>query len=228
MVNTPENTPTTPSNPEAKKATEALNDARAYLISYKESEPGSEQARQALQKARGHFTDFFNVTEPLTYRRILARTGGDIEASNDILQEVYEHAFRALPSYRGEGEAETWLYRITINRIIDYAKYESHRKHGPLDEEENFRRLSIDPTTDPQWVVEHNVLREELRDVLSELSPSQRHIVVIRHVLDQTIQGTADLMGNMPLGTAKAYAFRGLKKAGEIIEKRRRSGDSTL
>jgi RNA polymerase sigma-70 factor (ECF subfamily) len=67
-------------------------------------------------------------------RRVLARVAGAQEAE-DLTQTVFAKAAKALPSFRGDAEASTWLYRITANVASDWLRSRSAHEAkvtGPL------------------------------------------------------------------------------------------------
>jgi DNA-directed RNA polymerase specialized sigma24 family protein len=67
---------------------------------------------------------------------------------DDVLQDAYARAFRALPGYRGGGAASTWLYRIVYNACVDDLRQSSSRREVSLHEwsRTNRRRFSPPPS----------------------------------------------------------------------------------
>ena len=68
----------------------------------------------------------------LSHRRLAFRLLRDSGRMDDVLQEAYARAFRALPRFRGDSSLETWLYRIVYNACIDDLR--RRREHAPLEE----------------------------------------------------------------------------------------------
>ncbi len=57
--------------------------------------------------------------------------------AEDLLQEIFLQAYRKLPEFRGDSAVGTWLYRLAMNRCLDYLKSRQTRTNaatGPLDE----------------------------------------------------------------------------------------------
>jgi RNA polymerase sigma-70 factor (ECF subfamily) len=70
----------------------------------------------------------------LQHRRLAFRLLGDRERMDDVLQEAYARAFRALPRFRGSAAIGTWLYRIVYNACLDELRRSGARKEVSLDE----------------------------------------------------------------------------------------------
>jgi RNA polymerase sigma-70 factor, ECF subfamily len=99
-----------------------------------EQAPGSDQLDR--QRARRLDADAFIelvMRSDQSHRRLAFRLLGDRDRMDDVLQEAYTRAFRALSSFRGESSLETWLYRIVYNACIDDLRRRTH-KERPLEE----------------------------------------------------------------------------------------------
>jgi RNA polymerase sigma-70 factor (ECF subfamily) len=70
----------------------------------------------------------------LQHRRLTFRLLGDRDRMDDVLQEAYARAFRALPRFRGSAAIGTWLYRIVYNTCLDELRRSGARKEVSLDE----------------------------------------------------------------------------------------------
>ncbi|MFL6035812.1 MAG: sigma-70 family RNA polymerase sigma factor, partial [Gaiellaceae bacterium] len=70
----------------------------------------------------------------VSHRRLAFRLLGDRDLMDDVLQEAYTRAFRALPSFRGDASLETWLYRIVYNACIDDLRRRKAHENLSLEE----------------------------------------------------------------------------------------------
>src|SRR3954452_18800338 len=103
----------------------------------------------------------------LSHRRLAYRLLGDSGRMDDVLQEAYVRAFRALPRFRGDSSLETWLYRIVYNACIDDLR--RRREHETVEEWDD-RRVAT-----PSGPEE----RLDLAAALASLPPELRAVVLL-------------------------------------------------
>jgi RNA polymerase sigma-70 factor (ECF subfamily) len=103
----------------------------------------------------------------VSHRRLAFRLLGDNGRMDDVLQEAYARAFRALPRFRGDSSLETWLYRIVYNACIDDLR--RRREHETLEEWDD--RLVAAPTAPEE--------RLDLAAALASLPPELRVVVLL-------------------------------------------------
>lgn len=140
----------------------------------------------------------------------LAQLVGDIELARELAQEAFIRAWRALPRYDSRYRFSTWLFRIAHNLGVDHLRRRKlqlvslHRKdqHG----EEMVFELQ-DPSKDPFGHLENSVLAQELKNVIDDLRPEYRELILLRHFAGLSYQEIADFK-EMPLGTVKNKLFR--------------------
>jgi RNA polymerase sigma-70 factor (ECF subfamily) len=119
-------------------------------------------------------------------RRLAFRLLGDREAMDDVLQEAYTKAFRALPRFRGEAAAGTWLYRIVYNACVDQLRRQRRIAELPLEPP------SSPSTADPEESAER---REALAAALAALAPDQRAAVLLVDVEGFDYPAAAKVLG---------------------------------
>lgn len=146
---------------------------------------------------------------------LLWRMLGHREDVEDLTQEVYLRAWRALPAYRGEARPETWLYRIAINVGRDeIAKRQVARKRDGGEVDPGRHHAPDDPT--------HKVLRAEeaavLETALAELSEDRREIVVLAEIEGMGMDEIAAVL-DLPVGTVKSKLFRSRELMRESVKK---------
>lgn len=103
----------------------------------------------------------------VSHRRLAFRLLGDSGHMDDVLQEAYVRAFRALPSFRGDSSLETWLYRIVYNACVDDLR--RRREHETLEEWNE--RLAAEPAG-----LEESL---DLAAALASLPPELRAVVLL-------------------------------------------------
>ena len=124
----------------------------------------------------------------LSHRRLAFRLLGDSGRMDDVLQEAYVRAFRALPRFRGDSSLETWLYRIVYNACIDDLR--RRREHETLEEWDD--RLVAAPTEPEE--------RLDLAAALASLPPELRAVVLLVDAEGLSYAEAADVLG-APAGT---------------------------
>ena len=149
------------------------------------------------------------------YRAALLVTG-DAAAAEDITQEAFLAALRALPRFDLRRPLRPWLHRIVVNRAIDWSRARAHRGEVSAD------------------VVGEDVaqpgegggggrgpgLGEDVMDALHRLGPEQRAVIVLRYVLDFTPGEIAAAL-DLPRGTVNSRLRRGLDALGDWVEEER-------
>jgi RNA polymerase sigma-70 factor (ECF subfamily) len=120
----------------------------------------------------------------------------DAGAAEDIAQEAFLAAVRALDRFDRRRPFGPWLHRIVVNRAIDWTRARRLRAEVELGEA---------PAADPP---ERGDV-EDLAAAISELPPEQRAVIVLRHLLDYTPGEIAEVL-ELPRGTVNSRLRRGL------------------
>src|SRR5579859_873636 len=115
---------------------------------------------------------------PRVYR-LLVRMLGSATDAEDVAQETFMKAWRALPRFRGEAQFSTWLFRIAVNEANRRLAREARRYTVPIDD----AALQIpDLSKGPAARAESDELEAFLELCVSELPPDYRAAVVLRDV----------------------------------------------
>ncbi len=142
-----------------------------------------------------------------SYRAALLVTG-DAAAAEDIAQEAFLAALRALDRFDLRRSLRPWLHRIVVNRSIDFARARALRAELGAD-------AARDVAVSEEMPLE---LAGEVTAALRELGAEQRAVVVMRYLLDYTPGEIARLL-DLPRGTVNSRLRRGLDALGEAIER---------
>lgn len=162
------------------------------------------------------FESLMTAYENRIYSLALRSTGSEQDAA-DITQEVFLRAWKNLDSFRGDSSLSTWLYRVTSNLCVDFArKKAAEGMPSSIDDEESPAADLADPSriTQPEAAAENSELREELQFALAQLSEEHRRVVLLRDVAGMTYTDIARTLG-LEEGTVKsrlARARAGLRK----------------
>ncbi len=155
----------------------------------------------------------FGVLVRRYQRRLTAFLGqlvGDLELARELSQEAFVRAWGALDRFDPRYRFSTWLFRIAHNLGIDQLRrrrlqtvslYRTDSEGGEVEV------VVPDLDKDPLGHLENRALAAELRQVIEELRPEYRELVLLRHFAGLSYQEIADIK-EMPLGTVKNKLFR--------------------
>src|SRR4051795_10383757 len=126
----------------------------------------------------------------------------DAAAAEDIAQEAFLAAVRALDRFDRRRPFGPWLHRIAVNRAIDWARAAKLRAEAEARDVPAPERAETD---------------ERMLPALASLDPEQRAVIVLRYLLEYTPGEIAELL-DLPRGTVNSRLRRGLDKLKERLE----------
>ena len=160
--------------------------------------------QRALRRAKAGslagFDALFREHWPRAYRAAYLVVH-DAAAAEDIAQEAFIAAIRALDRFDRRRPFGPWLHRIVVNRAIDFARARALRREVSGEGVETAGSETPATTSGPY--------SGELLSVLRTLSPEHRAVVVLRHLLEYTPAEIARLL-DLPRGTVNSRLRRGL------------------
>ena len=130
--------------------------------------------------------------------------GGDAGAAEDVVQDAFLNAHKALPRFRGDASFETWFYRILVRRAANHRRWQGLRTFWNTAYDADV----ADPRPDPIGDIG---LRARIKVALEGLTHKQREAFVLVHLEGWTVREAAELMGS-PAGTVKSHLHRALLK----------------
>ena len=143
--------------------------------------------------------------------RLAARLCGP-DSAEDVTQEAFLAAWRALPEFRGDCRFSTWLYRLVSNAAIDCLRREKkHRDTGDVDDLE-----LPDGGPSPQEQAERSDTRDAVRRALDRLSPEHRQVLLLRFMQELDYGEIARAL-NVSEGTVKSRINRAKSKLREVL-----------
>ena len=155
------------------------------------------------------------------YSLALRSTGSEQDAA-DITQEVFLRAWKNLDSFRGDSSLSTWLYRVTSNLCVDFArKKAAEGMPSSIDDEESPAADLADASrmAQPEAAAENSELREELQFALAQLSEEHWRVVLLRDVAGMTYTDIARTLG-LEEGTVKSRLARARASLRKILLER--------
>ncbi len=140
--------------------------------------------------------------------------------ANDVAQEAFIRAYRAIGNFRGESSFYTWLYRIVCNTAKSFL--EQNQKHRycvdvdspDFDNQQDVKGMLVSHDT-PDALIESEELQRVIKKAMSELPDELKRAILLREVEGLSYEEIANEM-KAPLGTVRSRIFR----ARQFIEER--------
>ena len=133
------------------------------------------------------------------------------EDANDLAQDAFIKAYSALKSFKGGSTFYTWLYRIAVNKTINFLKSRKNKYHLSLNDidfnaehDPDLMALISDKT--PTRAAGLNELQKKLNEALLRLSEPHRMVVVLHDVQGQSHEEIAEILG-CNVGTVRSRLF---------------------
>lgn len=166
--------------------------------------------RRAQQGDSEAFRLLVEAYQTQVYRLALRMCGE--AAADDVTQEAFLAAWRALPEFRGTCRFSTWLYRLTTNAAIDCLRREKrHRDADDLDGVE-----LPDGGDTPQEAAERTETQTAVRSALSALSDEHRQVLLLRYMQEMDYGEIAVALG-ISEGTVKSRINRAKARLKELL-----------
>lgn len=140
---------------------------------------------------------------------------GNKDEALDITQEVFLKAFKSFNDFRFNSSFETWLIRITINKVKDYIRKEKLKRFLFLKPENTKDRtitMVKDNNPSPYENLEHEELRKKLQSFQSSLKGREREVFSLRFGCEYSIKDISALIG-IGQSSVKTHLYRALDKA---------------
>ncbi len=186
-----------------------------------ESSPEADVDRALVERVQKGDKRAFDLLVIKYQHRVLAvvnRFVRDAAEAQDVAQDAFIKAYRALPNFRGDSAFYTWIYRIAINTAKNYLVARNRRPPSSDVELEDAEFFSGSDAMREMNTPEHNFLRDELQreieQAFSNLPADLRTAITLRELDGLSYEEIAIVM-NCPVGTVRSRIFR----AREAIDK---------
>ena len=148
-------------------------------------------------------------------QRLIGRMVRDVDLVEDIAQETFIQAYRALHQFRGDAQFYTWLYRIAVNTA---KKFLMKLKNDPTVSESSFKSdddgdetsfYKNEPSSDetPESVLAAKEIAWAVNAALEDLPEELRQALTLREIEGLSYEEISDVM-NCPPGTVRSRIFR--------------------
>jgi RNA polymerase sigma-70 factor (ECF subfamily) len=153
--------------------------------------------------------------------RLISRFVRDSADAEDVTQDAFIKAYRALPGFRGESAFYTWLYRIGINTAKNHLMMNKRRPNSTsefdAEESETFEEASLLREVSTP---ENELMSKQVVDVvqasLQQLPEDLRSALTLREIEGLSYEEIAEVM-NCPIGTVRSRIFRAREAVAENL-----------
>jgi RNA polymerase sigma factor RpoE len=133
------------------------------------------------------------------------------EDANDLTQETFIKAFRALKSFKGDSSFYTWIYRIAVNKTINFLKQRKNRVQMSLNDvdfnaENDPDLVALVSDKNPRRDLNLSELQEKLNDAMQKLSEHHRMVVTLHDVQGLSHEEIGKIM-DCNIGTVRSRLF---------------------
>jgi RNA polymerase sigma-70 factor, ECF subfamily len=178
--------------------------------------------QELVQRVQAGDKSAFNLLVLKYQHRVLklvSRFVSDAAEAEDVAQDAFLKAYRALASFRGESAFYTWLYRIAINTAKN-ALVANRRRPVDFnldlqDPEQYERQARLKDEDTPEGVLLTDEIREVVERAMEQLPEDLRTAIVLRELEGMSYEEIAEAM-DCPVGTVRSRIFR----AREAIDKK--------
>jgi len=147
--------------------------------------------------------------------RLIGRMVRDVDIVEDIAQETFIRAYRALPQFRGDSAFYTWLYRIAVNTakkaLMDMKRNplvsESAMRNDEEGDEPSRTESELSDGETPEGILASKEIAAAVNSAVEALSDELRQAITLREIEGLSYEEIAEAM-NCPIGTVRSRIFR--------------------
>jgi RNA polymerase sigma-70 factor (ECF subfamily) len=173
------------------------------------------RADKALAKlaASGDREAFNNIVDLNKQRMFtVARSvAGDPSSAEDIVQEAFIKAYRALPNFRGDSRLSTWLHRITYLTAIDHRRQLGRHLQLAGVQESETEIADPSPMIRSDSEIQRRQLQSSIEQAMDKLSDFEQTVFTLRHMQNFKLREIAKILDRSE-GTIKNILFRAIQK----------------
>jgi len=176
-------------------------------------------------KKDSHFEEIY-YSEAHKVLNLCFRMLGDEQTARDLAQDIWIQVYQHLDSFEGRSAISTWIYRITINRIINYLKQKKRRFWQNLLEMDIFNLAKTEEETsyinnqvekDPLEGLQKSELEKIVWNCILKLPAKQRIPLILFRYQGLSYKEIADILG-VSLSSVESRLHRAKKKLQKLLE----------
>lgn len=137
------------------------------------------------------------------------------ELAEEVSQDTFVKAYRALAGFSGQSAFSTWLYKIAYNQCLDYLKKQQRSPEMQSPDPEIVKHRSLVPEVEAK--LESDDLKAMVRHGMDALSPDDSLIITLYYLEEQGLDEISHIMG-ISTNTAKVRLHRSRQRLAEIMK----------
>ncbi len=184
------------------------------------SDSRKEDIRLINQALRGNQSAYQSLMKKYktTISHLLSRIIQDPDEIQDVVQEVFINTFKSLKSYKKEYSFFSWIYKIALNKGIDYLrkkKFQTISIDKPIDtNDSNYHYEIPDSSYEPDKYIIAAQRSALIEEAINMLPLKYKKVIIMRHQEEKEYSEIAEEL-KLPIGTVKVHIFR----ARELLNK---------
>lgn len=192
-------------------------DVRFFDKSLEDSARSDLELVRLVQQGNKHSFDLLVIKYQGRVLALTQRFVKDASEAQDVAQEAFIRAYRAIKNFRGDSAFYTWLYRIAVNTAKNYLLARKRRPQADvnLDDEEQYSDdiEALQDTETPETQLARDQLKQAIDDVIASMSEELRKAICLREFEGRSYEEIAEIL-DCPIGTVRSRIFR----ARELID----------
>ena len=143
------------------------------------------------------------------------------EDAEEITQDVFLTVLKKMSSFRNESKIETWIFRVTINKSLDYLKAKRRIKRNFMNDWASIDQVSQSEFSDfnhPGVVLESKEKIQEIYRCINKLSEDHKTVIILLKIENRTYSEVAKIM-KISVGAVESLFIRAKKKLDVLLKK---------
>lgn len=171
---------------------------------------------QLLEGLKSGSRDAFSILVEKYHVKVIRTCTGFVHSqadAEDLAQEVFIEVFRSVNKFRGDSELSTWIYRIAVNKSLNFLRSSARRRIFSFITGDNGQEMQVasdivaGDESNPDENMNRNEQAEALRKALASLPENQRTAFVLNKYEDMSYKEIADVM-SISMGSVESLIFR--------------------
>ncbi|OCX53464.1 RNA polymerase subunit sigma-70 [Mucilaginibacter sp. PPCGB 2223] len=175
---------------------------------------------QLKNKQQSAFRQVVELYQNMVFNTALSMLQNREEAE-DIAQEVFIQVYESVQKFKGESKLSTWVYRITITKVLDWQRHKQRKKRFALISSlfgtDNEVERDVPDFVHPGVLMENKERSVILFKALDKLPENQKVAFVLNKIEGQNYQEVADIMG-VTVGAVESYMHRAKQNLRKLLE----------
>ena len=203
--------------PPARSLTDLLSSGSRSRVKPKRDameQPRSDEDKQLVSRTQSGdaaaFDELVVKYTPRLYGLVYNMTSNH-EDTNDLLQDVFSKAYKAIRGFRGKSSFYTWIHSIAVNMTLNFLKKRGRRFHLSLDDvdasiQNDKEFLELTATSSPVREADLAELQRRLNEAMMKLSDEHRAVVTMFHIQGMPHAEISKIL-NVSEGTVRSRLF---------------------